>query len=245
MAQFYPAQPIQFDSGTLGRSYGIRQPFSINYVTQSTQSAINDVWTFAGLNIGADVAGVNKRYTVLAIGGGSSAGAGWTSTTLNGNAMSIVSDGVTSAIANDGAGGADALARLYYYDTTGLGTTATVVVDFAGDTYGCTIGVFRLINPTSITAYDVTVDNVHSLGVCTLDVNINTGGKAIGCTMGNNATGGGPTWTGLTRHFASDMSAGDFFSAASGGSAGTPHAIASASPDSSPDNMCGVSASWY
>ncbi len=201
-------------------------PFSLTYVTRGHTiiSSTNTV-TLSGYSIGADVAGPDKRYTVMACGSDS---LNFSSATIAGSAASVIhSTGILALI---------------YLDTTGLGTTATITVNYTatGDS-GVGIAIFRLVNPPSITPAAQAFSATPVSRVLTLSLNVSGADRTLAAVQQKN--GGTNSWSGLTGLFDDDIRTSDRFSAALGGSAGTPLAVTDTA-SSTPGSMGGCAATW-
>lgn len=216
----------------------LTESFSLSYITSVSETSPGTTTDYGTLSLGVDVSGDDKRYTVVCVTGifGPPTTA---SLTVAATSASAVSDGVTDAIKIQSSKGG---AWIFIVDTSGLGTTGNITATFDVSPGQSGLSVFRLINPSSITATDVVTYTEVSGGLVTLDATISTGGAAVACTQSQN--GGSATWAGLTERYDSDLATNEYFSSASGGSSGSPASISMTSSDTSPTSLFGVCASF-
>lgn len=215
-------------------------PFSLTYITNVTDGSIDNAFSVAGVSLGADVTGDDVRYTIIV--GASSSGAttpNWLSGSVAGAALTEVNDGVTDARAS--ATGCETI--ILYANTTGLGTTGTITANTDSDSASYGFGVYRLVNPGSIVASDLTIDTSNVSGLLNLSLTVPSGGLSLGATHQING-GTLSTWTGMTKNFSSDISASDWFSCAINTSDSGALTVTAQSADTSPSNMVGVSVCW-
>jgi hypothetical protein len=214
-------------------------PFALSFVTnaQETTGASGGVAVnFAGVNVGTDVTGADKRFTVL--------GTGVRTAGVSGNFTAATICGV-AANAIQSTGSTNNEAGLWYADTSGLGASCTISVTFSVNSINTGIGVWRLINPTGGSATPVanTCHTDSASNTATLSININAGGSAAAYVASSNATDRTWTWTGLTENFDADIENNSAtHAAATGGSPGTPTTITALASGASEQNGC--SASW-
>ena len=127
-------------------------------------------------------------------------------------------------------------------EPSGAGTSGTISITYNGGCQGVGIAVYRLLNPSSSTAYDVTIAGTDSMGQENVSLEIPPGGTAVGGVM---CRGGGTfTWAGLTEDQEYDVQTQEVMGAASGGNSGTPHVITVQCSDTSPSTMVSAPASW-
>jgi hypothetical protein len=223
----------------------IKSPFSLTYVTQSSAGASANSHTFSGVSLGADVTGTDKRYTVVV-----SVWQGVTGTNPLTSSSTIA--GVTPTFVENNNILSTACA-ISIADTSGLGTTGSIVVATSGGgnfNLGQTgIGVYRLINPISATAYAHTNagNSGGSPANLTLSINVPSGGAGLAVAIARTSGLGPPTWTwtGLSEDFDVTIgtSSGASFTGAHGTTAGTPLSI-TASENLTPASNGGCAASW-
>lgn len=190
---------------------GVRQ-FSLTFGSSAVQdSPASSPHSFAGMTIGAapDGAGAT-RHVVAAIGLMHNSVGSIDGVTIGGIAATLVVG------SDSGTGGSGAGVALYIAEVP-TGTTATVAVSFTGGTsVGAATFILRDRNTTTATNSSTAEDP-------SLNLNIAAGGAAIGVSMVRDGTVS--TWTGLTEHFDTDIRSNEWFSAASGGTAGTPATV--------------------
>lgn len=210
-----------------------RSPFALDYISRNDAGTdLGTVYTFNNQNIGADVEGIDKRYTVVLVGEVEGNAATISSVTCDGDTMTEVVKNPTDQQAGAG---------IFIHETTGDGTTANIVVNMDENTYAVGIAVYRLINPSSPTAYDTGSDFVPSSGLVDLNLNVPANGKAVAVAM--TASGSSFSWSGATERFDVDIGNGDdFFSVADTTTEGSPRSITATSTGAS--DVGGVSASW-
>lgn len=184
-------------------------PFSLTFGSSAVRDIPSSPHSFTGMTIGAAPTGGETRHVVAAIGimhGGSG--------TIDSVTIGGVSATLVVGINNNPSQGA---AAALYIAAVPTGTTATVVVSF---TSAVCIGAatFILRNRTTTTATSSSTAEDPSL-----NLNIAGGGAAIGVSMVRDGTVS--TWTGLTEQFDTDIRSNEWFSAASGGTPGTPATI--------------------
>jgi hypothetical protein len=211
---------------------GGAEAFGITFTTSATDAANLTTYSFASQNVGADATGSDTRYTVLAIGWGAAA----LRTVSSASACGV------AATAVDAASVTSAGSAIYYANTTGLGTSCTISYTLSGAALQGGIGVYRMINPGSITATDTTCTTATGTGgVVTLNLNIASGGKAVASILAVGALAS--TWSGLTEDFDINIETTGWFTGANGGSAGSPHAVVNTNSDTT-ITPAGCSASW-
>jgi hypothetical protein len=217
-------------------------PFSLVNVDADGTTSDATTYNFTSISLGEDVTGGDIRYTVVVAGttqGGSIAS--YDSGTFAGRTASVVSDGSTSAEVSDGPT-SDSHCVILIADTSGTGTSGTISITYNGGCQGVGIAVYKLVNPSSSMAFDVTIDGADSSGQGSISLNIPAGGAAVGGVM---CRGGGTyTWTGLNEDQEYDVQSQEVMGAASGGSGGTPHLITVQCSESGPSTMVSASASW-
>lgn len=216
----------------------LTESFSLSYLTSVAATSPGTTTDYGTLSLGVDVSGDDKRYTVVCVTGILGGPPTTASLTVAATSASAASDGVTDAIKIQSSKGG---AWIFIVDTSGLGTTGNITATFDAAPSESGLSVFRLINPSSITATDVATAT-HASGVVTLDATISTGGAAVACTQSQN--GGSATWAGLTERTDSDLATNEWFSSASGGASGSPTSISMTSSDTSPSALFGVCASF-
>lgn len=224
-------QPMRRGSSPSGPT----EPFSLTETDTDLDETDLTTYTFTGIALGDDVSGADVRYTVIVacdvyVGGQTT---GFISGTVASQAL--------SSPANTGV--RNHHTTILIADTSGQGTSGTVSITFNAEARACAIAVYRMINPSSSTPYDTTIDKTPSSGLLDLSLNIPTDGKAVAGVTGINA-GTAITWTGLTESFDVNFINDEPGSAAYGGSSGTPHTVTAQSNDTTPAEMWGVSASW-
>lgn len=186
-------------------------PFSLAFGSSSVQDGPSvGSHSFTGMTIGAAPTGGETRHVVAAIGLMHNSAGSINSVTIGGISATLVV-GIDSGTGTSGAGVA------LYIAAVPTGTTATVVVTYTG---GTSLGAatFILRNRTVTTATSSSTAQSPSL-----NLNISTGGAAIGVSMVRDGTVS--TWTGLTENFDTDIRSNEWFSAASGGTPGTPATV--------------------
>jgi len=170
---------------------------SISYLTSATDTTDLTTYNgavFQGLSFGAAAAG---RYIVVAIGSRANAARSISSVTIGGVSAAVVSDGVTTCVANDTSGGAD-LTALWIANVP-TGTTGDVVVTFSGAMLRCAISLFRMTGNASATASQVKVDTTLTGQVYSVAIDSPANGGIIGgywCSL--SAGTGSVTWAGIT-----------------------------------------------
>ena len=123
------------------------------------------------------------------------------------------------------------------------GTTGTVAVTLGASADGCAIDVFRMIDPLSLTAEDTITDLTPSSGVLNLNNTQSNGGGTIGIVQSRNAST--TTWNAnITARSDVEPAVGNFHSAASGTTAGSPTTITATNADTTPSTYIGAVASW-
>lgn len=184
--------------------------FSLTFGSSAVQDSPSAPHSFTGMTIGAAPAGGETRHVVAAVGLMHNNAGTIDSVTIGGVSATLVVGNTSGAF---GSGASVAL----YIAAVPTGTTATVVVTHTG---GTSLGVatFILRNRTVTTA--TSSSNAQSPS---LNLNIAGGGAAIGVSMVRDGTVS--TWTGLTERFDTDIRSNEWFSAASGGTPGTPATV--------------------
>jgi len=186
-------------------------PFSLAFGSSSViDSPGAGPYSFTGMTIGTAPAGGETRHVVVAIGLMHNSAGSINSVTIAGVSASLVV-GIDSGTGTSGAGVA------LYIAQVPTGTTATVAVSYTG---GTSLGAatYILRNRTVTTATSSSTAQSPSL-----NLNIAVGGAAIGVSMVRDGTVS--TWTGLTENFDTDIRSDEWFSAASGGTPGTPATV--------------------
>jgi hypothetical protein len=202
--------------------------FSITAMDTATPDQSS--YTFSSQSFGAAPGSGETRYIAVAFGGASTANRTISSVTIGGvTATQVVKrDGITTAVG-------------IFIAAVPTGTTGTVEIVFSSTMVGCGILVARIINPANHLGF-ATASAAHSSGVVNLSLNIPVGGAAMAVTQARN--GSTTTWSGLTEQIDSDLASNEFFTAASGGIAGTPSTVTATNADTTPDDLDGVAASW-
>lgn len=212
-------------------------PFSIEWVDQgaTVKSSSSDLTTysFTGLSFGAEATGSNQRYIVLVA-------QAWRAGLVSVNSATMGDAGSVSRVANyELSASTDAGFAMFVGQPTGTSGDVSFTCSAGATLAGCAI--YRMVNPTSTTPHAFGGAS-HSSGVVTLSRNIPAGGAAIGVVGTINASTS--TWSGLTENEDYQIQAGEYFTSAVGGSAGTPHVITCTNADTTPEQMAGLSASW-
>ncbi len=185
-------------------------PFSLTFGSSSVVDSGISPRSFTGMTIGAAPTGGETRHVVAVIGLMHNSAGTIDSVTIGGVSATLVV-GATSGALSNGASVA------IYIAAVPTGTTATVDVTMTG---GTSLGAatFILRNRTTTTA-----TNSSNAQSPSLNLNIAAGRAAIGVSMVRDGTVS--TWTGLTEHFDTDIRSDEWFSAASGGTPGTPATV--------------------
>ncbi len=214
--------------------------FELTFVDSDGINSTQDNYTHSNMPLGDDVAGGDVRYTIVCCGLQGNLGVGFFQNgTIGGAATALVNDGSTDAQANDGA----AVIFMMYANTTGMGTSATIYYKTDGLNSGSgIIAIYRLINPSSIQAYDVRSTLDETSGVSDVSLNIPSGGLAIGAMQGRAVSTS--TWDGLVETVDLEIDSTDYFSSALGGSPGTPHTVTYTNADTTPAQHGVITASW-
>jgi hypothetical protein len=209
-------------------------PFDIVHISAATDLVDASVYTFAGIDVGAAPSGGDTVYTIVTVESVDTSAAQITGVTCNGNAMTeIVKSGATTSYAG------------IYLIAHPADLTPDIVVTIGGTTDGCRINTYRMVNPASATPTDTATALINGSTPLTLDLDIASGGKAVGC-LAARSTVPVPTlsWVGLTAIGSPvDLSNNDFCQNAIGGSAGTPHAVSTANTGTFQSQAAAV-ASW-
>lgn len=219
-----------------GAGGGVLDAFDLTVVA-ATQNLTNEtVYTFEAHALGAIVAGANKRYTVITVGGQNSGGQEASSITVGGLSASLVRKfGVQPAAA-----------EIWICDTSSLGTSADIVVTWPSGVAGIGIATYRLINPNSATATD-TDAVAHVGGVCTLTLDIPDGGKAVAVVQAQDTVLGSFAWTGTAepiKTFDAETDTADDQSGALSSTTGAFLTLIATGTRTSPNRQHAVAASW-
>lgn len=213
-----------------------KDPFSITYGgSGSLDSNGATVHSIPSLAIGAAPTGANVRYVAAVVG-------------LTGNSSFTVTGvtiaGLTAALVA-GLNTSNAAQCQIWIVAVPTGTTATVDVTASGSDIpqACGVSVYPIINPTSSTP-DATAGSQALTATISLNLNISSGGKAIGGSVVRD-TPGNSTWTGLTENYDADIRSGEIFTTATGGSAGSPATVSVTRGAAVSSNAGAVSASWH
>lgn len=207
-----------------------RKPFQFSVTGTATSGSPSTSASFASQAFGAVPSFRETRYIAVAIAGAVDSSQSITGVTIGGiTATNIVQRTATHIPCG------------VWVAEVPTGTTGTVAMTFSGDMATVGIAVARIINPGNHLGFDTASGN-HASGTIDLSLDIPTGGAAIAVAHAEN--GSSTTWTGLTELIDTDLNSGEFFTAASGGSAGTPTTITADNADSTPTSFQGVAVSW-
>lgn len=206
-------------------------PFSLDNTDTASNLTPFTTQTFSGLSFGPPPLPGQKRYIVVAIT--------WVGS--NSNFVSGTAGGI--ALTQQVTVPQSFVNCAILTAEVPSGTSGDVVLNFSSSSFGCGISVYRLMNPLSETP-DAIRSEVNSdvNSVYTLDINILAGGAAVAAAGWQN--GLTTTWSGLTKDSDVDLNTNDFFTAAHGGSAGSPHAITATNADTVIDTTVAVVATW-
>lgn len=197
----------------------VKDPFSLSYgAFGSVNPGGSATLTIPSLAIGsAPTSANNKRFVYAAVGVAASVGFTVSGVTIGGVAASLFAGTNTSA-SNQ--------AQIWVAEIP-TGTTASVVVTANNaNPLCCGVAVYYAINPATPTTPDASATSTSTGSPVGLDLNILSGGKAIGLVLVRDGTGGaGGTWAGLSENVDQDIRSGEWFTSASGGAPGTPTSI--------------------
>lgn len=206
-------------------------PFELTFGTSAVNAGNSGsgAYSFSTQNVGADATAPNVRYTVVAV-----EWLGGTMTVTSATFCGVSATQVTS----------QANANIWIADTTGQGTTCTIAFQLSGSaaTSGA-IGVWRMINPASSTATDTAVASGGGAGARTLDLDIPSGGAAVGAILCASSSAKTFTWTSGEDYDATVESSSSFHSGAHISTPGTPTTF-TVTPSSSCSSSGASSASW-
>lgn len=173
--------------------------FSASYITSATVGSTSSSYTFNSVNIGAASA---QRTVVIAV----SWNAGASGRLLNSATIGGVS---ATLLQTSSAAGFERSAIIYA--SVPSGTTANVVLNFNGTiTNGIAIGVFRLLNVTTVTSPVFDAHN-NTTTTYTTNISVNAGDYVISALgVGNGVA----NWTNTTERYTYTKSA-DYLEGAS------------------------------
>ena len=210
--------------------------FSSTWVGQNRSATGSNPYTLSGTSLGDDVSAPDVRISVISVQAGSGSVRTISSATVGGRAATVIHSH----------GDRDTYGGLIVCDTTGLGSSADVVITFSGTNLFTYISVTSIINPrTGLTPHDTAIDNVDSSGLCDLSLNVPVDGCVVG-SVGTNNGSGGFTWVGATETIDSNFNSGNHYGFASndGAAGGTPQTVTVQCADTTPDRMAASAASW-
>lgn len=171
-------------------------PPSVSYITQSRDATNTTSYTFNSQNIG----GTGLIVVVVGVRGTTDSGTSPTSVTFNGSAM-------TQAVSrNQGSTGqGNYTSAIYYFNHTGVTTTANFAVSTSATAQYCQIGIYRLQNlsnttPQSTTSAGGYVNGVSSTSLSMTLTGITSGSVVVGYSEQGLDTGG-VTWSNGTENF--------------------------------------------
>lgn len=209
--------------------------FSLSYLANGVTSATTATQSVASISFGAAPTGADTRYIVVAV-----------HAFTDGNALSSVTIGgvaATQVVSITDNTGSNQILTALWIAAVPTGTSGSISLTFAGATVNATrLGTYRMINPSSATAHATASDDTATSGLIDLSLNVPSGGGVIAASLQRN--GDLNTWVGATENYDTDVGTGEVISSASGTTSGTPLTLTDQSADSSPDDMCGVAASW-
>lgn len=176
-------------------------PPSVTYITNSRDGTNASSYTFNSQNIG----GTGLIVVVVGLRGSSSNEPVPSSVTFNGNAMTL------AVVRNQGSGGAQSAhsSAIYYFNHTGITTTANFVINASVLAQYCQIGIYRLQNcsnttPQSTTSAGGYINGVSSTSL-TMTLNSITSGSVVVGYSEQGVDTAGVTWSNGTENF--DVSA--------------------------------------
>jgi len=202
-------------------------PFSVTYIGSNSDATNLSTYTWASQSFGPDPdCSADTVYLLVSVGGGGN-------TTVS--SVTIGGVGATLAVTNGAAG------NYYVPRIAGSGTiTFSLNATVATGSYS----LYQIVNPGSITPSATATSN--TTGGPTPNLNIPSGGAAIGVCVGLSGAGGTSafTWTGLTERFEFSDAQSNAVSYASGGAAGTPHNVLCSDTSINPSLSRGAASSW-
>lgn len=213
-----------------GFNVGGAAPASLSFVSCTTDTSNLSTYTFTSHATGT----AGNRWTIVSFHGRrSSANWSYSSATVGGNSATEVIDTANAS---------SVVQSAIYIIANPSGTTATIVVNTSVAVASMTVCVWAGYDLQSATAVDTASAFSSTSAAMTLDLDISSGGFAVGAATSQTGT---PThtWTGMTER--SDAASGDIehtYSAADTNTAGAPRSVSA--DGSGVNNSVGVSASF-
>ena len=219
---------------TTGAGTNSAEPFDLSFILNNVDGSNLTTYNHADQSLGEDVGGVNTRYTVVVASSANSTVAGTVSSaTIAGVTADIrvqnTSDNVTCAVLTA--------------DTTGLGAIGTINITYSRLSAASSIGIYRLINPSSIIPDATIEDIVDASGLIDVSLAVSAGGGSV--SGSSQLNGGSNTWVGASEVYDVVQEAVMDFSGALNFTSGAPQTITTQSLDTTPVHMTGCSASWH
>lgn len=205
--------------------------FDISYIERRETSGLSSSANFTGVSFGAVAPGGESRYIVVTVSA-TRDGAGSRSI----NAVSVGGISATKVVEANQSGAVCAI----FVALVPTGTSGSVDVSLSANCDNCGIGVYRMTNPVSASAYD-TGSGLGNPSDCSCDVPSGGGVIAVSATRAGSTT----TWAGVSEDYDDLLQPGDdnYHSGGHGFAAGTPLTI-SATGAGSPGHKCACAASW-
>lgn len=208
----------------------MRKPFEATLTNAAGQTAPGSSFTFTNRSFGNEPVAGQRRYIAVAVAGAQNENRSITAVTIGGIAATNIVQRTNTHIPCG-----------VWVAEVPTGTSGNVDLTFNNDLATVGIAVVRLINPGNHLGFD-TASAAHASGTINLSVDIPSSGFAVAVAHAEN--GSTTTWTGLTEQIDTDLNSGEFFTAASGGVAGTPVTITADNADDTPSSFEGVCVSW-